>query len=145
MSLGIHNLKPNSGARKKVRRVGRGNASGRGTYSGRGAKGQKARSGGRNKLKQKGWRNILLSTPKLRGFKSFKLKPIAISLEKIQSKFSDNEKVNPQTLLEKKIITRLAPVKLIGGKNFSKKIEVSDCQITSSAKELIIKAGGKIL
>ena len=39
-------LVANSGARRKSRRIGRGNASGHGTYSGRGLKGQNARSGG---------------------------------------------------------------------------------------------------
>ena len=50
--LALHNLKVNKKAKRKVRRVGRGNASGSGTYSGRGLKGQKARSGGKSGLKR---------------------------------------------------------------------------------------------
>ena len=65
MSLALHTIKPFSGSKKKVKRVGRGLGS-RGTYSGRGQKGQKARSGGKKGLKLMGIRRLLLSTPKIR-------------------------------------------------------------------------------
>ncbi|MFA6254919.1 MAG: hypothetical protein WC675_02675 [Patescibacteria group bacterium] len=52
--LTLHNLKVNKKARKKSKRVGRGNASGHGTYSTRGLKGQKSRSGGKGGLKRRG-------------------------------------------------------------------------------------------
>ena len=42
----IHDLRPNRGAKKKRKRVGRGIAAGQGKTAGRGTKGQKARSGG---------------------------------------------------------------------------------------------------
>jgi len=43
--INLSNLTPAPGSKKKIKRVGRGNASGRGGTSGRGHKGQKARSG----------------------------------------------------------------------------------------------------
>ncbi|MCX6779142.1 MAG: 50S ribosomal protein L15 [Candidatus Magasanikbacteria bacterium] len=141
----IHKLKPNVGARKTPKRVGRGNASGKGTTAARGSKGQKSRSGGRNRLKQKGFRNILLSTPKLRGFKSFKIRATAINLDRIQAVFNDGEKVNPQTLLDKKFIKTISPVKLLSGGEFTKKLEVSGCKLSESAKKKIEAAGGKVL
>ena len=41
----LHDLKPAKGARKSIRRVGRGTGSGNGKTSGRGEKGQRSRSG----------------------------------------------------------------------------------------------------
>lgn len=141
----IHKLKPNVGAKKTVKRVGRGNASGKGTTAGRGSKGQKARTGGRNRLKQKGWRHILLSAPKLRGFQSFKKRAVAINLDRIQAVFNENDKVSPQTLLEKGLIKMIGPVKILKGGEMKKKIEVSACKVSEGAKEMIEKAGGKVL
>lgn len=54
---------------KRVRRVGRGNASGNGTTAGRGTKGQRARTGGKKGLKYKGLRSTLLKLPKFKGMK----------------------------------------------------------------------------
>ncbi len=42
----LHDLKPNIGARKNRKRVGRGTAAGQGKTCGRGMKGQKSRAGG---------------------------------------------------------------------------------------------------
>ena len=42
----LHELKPNEGATKAKKRLGRGTASGTGKTSGKGHKGQNARSGG---------------------------------------------------------------------------------------------------
>ncbi|HPV70540.1 MAG TPA: 50S ribosomal protein L15 [Candidatus Magasanikbacteria bacterium] len=145
MSTIIHKLKPNSGARKKSKRVGRGNASGKGTTAARGTKGQRARTGGRNRLKQKGWRSLLLSAPKLRGFKSFKLRPEAINLDKIQAIFKDGEKINPQTLLEKKLIKKIGPIKILNGGDLKKKLEISGCQVSKLAKQKIEAVGGKVI
>jgi len=145
MSLKIHTLKAGYGARKKTKRVGRGNASGHGTFSTRGSKGQRSRSGGRNRLKQKGWRNILLSAPKLRGFHSFKSKAFTIDLGTLDKMFKEGEKVTPQILVEKGLF-KIAPkrIKILGNGKISKKIEVENCLATASAKEQIEKAGGKI-
>ena len=41
-----HQLAPSKGARKRRKRVGRGDAAGQGSTAGRGNKGQKSRSGG---------------------------------------------------------------------------------------------------
>lgn len=144
MSLSLQNLKSNVGSKKKKKRVGRGNASGHGTFSTRGCKGQKSRSGGKKGLKQKGWRHLLLSTPKLRGFKSDKIKALIVNLNRINGSFSDGEKVSPRSLLEKKLISHLTKVKILGGGELTKKIEVEDCLVSKTAREKIEKLGGKI-
>lgn len=145
MTLGLHNLKPNHNSKKKIKRIGRGNASGHGTYSTRGLKGQKARSGGRSGLKQKGWRHILLSTPKLRGFKSLYSKKQIVSIGDLEKNFNDGAKVNPLVLLEKNLIENAHfPVKILGDGELKKRIEVNGCLISAAAKEKIEKIGGQI-
>jgi large subunit ribosomal protein L15 len=103
MSIFIHNLKPARGATKKRKRVGRGNASGHGTYSGRGLKGQKARSGVSG-LKRKGMRQMLLRTPKKRGFKSPRDKAQIVKVSEINKHFREGEIVTPKLLSQRGLI-----------------------------------------
>ncbi len=145
MSIALHSLKSNAGAKKKRKTIGRGNASGHGTYSTKGMKGQKARSGGSSGLKQKGWRHILLSMPKLRGFKSMYAKNEAISLNILEKNFQSGDNVNRNTLFAKKLISQpRARVKILGTGELTKKLDISGCLVTNSAKEKITKVGGKI-
>jgi len=91
MPLTLHTIKPFSGSKKKVKRVGRGLGS-TGTYSGRGQKGQRARSGGRGGLKLLGMKRIILATPKLRGFKSPYPKMVAVNIGDLEKKFNEVDK-----------------------------------------------------
>ncbi|HDO23598.1 MAG TPA: 50S ribosomal protein L15, partial [bacterium] len=75
-----------------------------------------------------------------------KAKPVNLAvLDKI---FSDNEKVTPTTLLKKKVIEkkkgRMPAVKLLASGNITKKLLVSECQVSIVAKGKIEKAGGKV-
>ncbi|PIR93347.1 50S ribosomal protein L15 [Candidatus Falkowbacteria bacterium CG10_big_fil_rev_8_21_14_0_10_43_10] len=142
----LHTIKPNKGATKKRKRVGRGNASGHGTYSGRGQKGQKSRTGGKSGLKRKGMKQILLQTPKLRGFKSDKPKNQVVNLSVLNNNFKDRDKINPGSLLKAGLIdTMELPVKILGkGELQLKNLEFSDVKISQSAAEQIKKTGGKL-
>ena len=120
--LSLNTLKKAKGSAKKIKRVGRGNASGHGTYSTRGLKGQKSRSGVSN-LKRLGMRKQLLAIPKVRGFKSLKPKNQIVSVKAINANFKDGENVNPETLLEKKLISTLNnPVKILGKEKLTVKV-----------------------
>ncbi len=66
--FGLNNIQSRESASKKRKRVGRGNASGHGSYSGKGRKGEKARTGSGNGLKVFALRQLIMRTPKLRGF-----------------------------------------------------------------------------
>jgi len=145
MSLTLHTIKPAVGSRKKKKRVGRGDASGHGTYSCRGMKGQRSRSGGKSGLRLKGIKQNLLNIPKLSGFKSRNPKMTVINLDILDKKFDDGEKVNPNILLNKKIVKKLGGgIKILGNGEITKKIIVEKCQLSSGAKKAIEKAGGKI-
>ncbi len=145
MSLSLHTLKPAKGSKRYPKRVGRGNSTGKGTTAGRGGKGQTARSGGRNRLKLLGMRHLMLSTPKLRGFKSHHPKPATFNLGQLNAAFQSGEMVSPKTLAKKRLVTSgNARVKILASGNLKKKLSVSGCQISEAAKEKIVAAGGEV-
>ena len=144
----LHELKPKHKPKKR-KRVGRGGK--RGTYSGRGMKGQKSRAGHRFEPVVRG---LIKKYPKLKGYR-FKsrakirgLKIETINLEILEKNFKSEEKINPQILLEKKLISKmkgkLPHVKILGRGKLTKKLIVEGCAVSKSAKEEIEKVGGKI-
>jgi len=140
----LHQLKPIHKPKDK-KRVGRGGK--RGTYCGRGVKGQKSRAG--RKLKPI-IREILKKYPKLRGYKFKSKKEIAIlNLGDLEKKFKEGEKVNPEVLVEKRLVRKIEgkvpEVKILGKGKLTKKLIFENCQFSKKAKELIEKIGGKIL
>ena len=141
MPLSLHTIKPNKGATKKCKRVGRGNSSGHGTYSGRGQKGQKSRSGVSG-LKRLGMKKRLLQIPKFRGFKSNKPKNQVVSLGDINKSFKDGDKINPKELLKKGLIDKIRlPVKILGKDELKlKNLEFSDVKMSESVKKQIHNA-----
>jgi large subunit ribosomal protein L15 len=139
MPLSIHTIKPKKGSFKKRKRIGRGNASGTGTYSGKGQKGQNSRAGVSN-LKRLGLRQMLLQTPKKRGFKSRKPDNRVIKVEDINKNFKDNEIVSPKTLLKKGLISNLnSPIKILGKEKLSVKIKFEDVKMSKAVAEQVEK------
>ncbi len=142
----IHDIKPKT-KRTKSRLIGRGGK--RGKTSGRGTKGQKARAG--RKIRPE-IRDMIKRLPKLRGrgkssFKSIATKPVVINLTAL-AVFNDGEKVTPSTIIAKGILStykgRVQNIKILGTGEITKKITVSGCEISASAKEKILSAGGSI-
>ena len=135
--LSLNTIKKAKGSAKKIKRVGRGNASGHVTYSTRGLKGQKSRSGVSN-LKRLGMRQQLLSTPKLRGFKSDKPKNQVVSVKAINSNFKDGEIVSPVILAVKKLISSAElPVKILGKDKLTVKVTFEKVNLSESVKKQI--------
>lgn len=146
MELTLHTLKTPVGSRKKSKRIGRGNSSGHGTYSTKGQKGQRARSGGSKGLKLKGFKDIVKRMPKLKGFKSHRLKPQIVNLIDLEKKFKDGETVDIKILLEKGLVKdQRQKVKVLGEGKLTKKLTVNVHNFSKSAKEAIEKAGGRIV
>jgi len=141
----MHTLKPARGSKQYPKRVGRGNASGKGTTAGRGGKGQTARTGGRNKLKLLGMRHIILSTPKLRGFQSMYKKNAVVGLDMIEGAFASGQPVNLKSLKAKGLVPNAAVgAKILGNGTLKKRVVVSGCQVSESAKQKIVAAGGEV-
>lgn len=147
----LHQLQPKT-VRKDAKRIGRGGK--RGKTSGKGGKGQTARAGSRPRPEM---RDIVKRLPKLRGFgknrartvNNERVLPIVINLTVLEAAFDAGETVSPATLLAKKIITtkkgKVPAVKILGTGSLTKKITLSGCVFSASAKEKIEKAGGSVL
>lgn len=140
----IHQLKRNK-PNIKSSRVGRGGK--RGKTSGRGHKGQKARAG--RKLRPE-MRDIIKKIPKKRGyrFSSIHAKPAVVNVSSLESNFEMGDEINPKALLEKSLIRRqkgkTPRVKILGNGDIAKKIVISGCLVSETAKIKIEKVGGKI-
>ncbi|MDP3986547.1 MAG: 50S ribosomal protein L15 [Candidatus Veblenbacteria bacterium] len=144
MSLALHNLKANRGARRSRKRLGRGNASGHGTTATRGTKGQRARQGGRKGLIQFGAKHFVSHLPKVRGFESFKAQPQVVTVAAL-GKFKAGEVVTPELLQRRKLIESASlPVKLIGGGSAPQKLTVKVQVVTGGAQKAITAAGGTV-
>lgn len=146
MTLTLHNLTASSGTAAKRKRVGRGNGSGHGTYATRGLKGQKARSGVTN-LKRLGLKKMLLSTPKLRGFKSLRPGSQAVSLAAISLKFSNGAKIDRAALKRAGLITHIEQrVKILNqGELTLDQLTFVGVKASAAAAEKITARGGQLL
>lgn len=138
-------LKPKS-KRIKSRQVGRGGK--RGKTSGKGHKGQKARAG--SKIRPE-IRDYIKTIPKLRGHSSKTVsrnKCYAVNTKDLEDNFSDGDEVNPKSVLEKgllkvkKSVSSKVKIKILANGDLSKKLKVSGCYLSETAKEKIEKAGG---
>ncbi len=144
--LTLSNLTIKKGSKKKVQRIGRGNASRRGNYSGRGIKGQKSRSGGKSGLKKLGMRNIILQLPKLRGFNRNSKKPSIINISDIEKNFKTGDSVTPRKLLKKELVKSITNgVKVLANGNITKKFTISANSFSKKAVEAIEKSGGLVV
>jgi large subunit ribosomal protein L15 len=133
--LSLNTIKQAKGASKKIKRVGRGNASGHGTYSTRGQKGQKSRSGVSG-LKRLGMKKQLLQIPKARGFRSLQPKNQVVSITAINKNFKDGEVVNPENLAIKDLIASSAlPVKILGKEKLTVKVKFEGIKMSQSVAD----------
>jgi large subunit ribosomal protein L15 len=138
MPISLSTIKVGVDTSKKRKRVGRGNASGHGTYSGRGLKGQGSRAGVSN-LKRKGMRQVLLRTPKKRGFISDKPKAQIVNLVELNKYYKDKEVVSPESLYKKGLIESVSEtVKILGkGKLSVKDLQFERVKMSDSVKAQI--------
>ena len=133
--LSLHTITRPKGRAKKIKRVGRGNASGHGTYSTRGLKGQKSRSGVSG-LKRLGLKKQLLQIPKSRGFRSLNPKNQVVSVKAINSNFKDSETVSPDSLMAKKLISSASrPVKILGKEKLTVKVKFEKIKMSDTLKK----------
>lgn len=143
--LKLNTLKPAKGAKTNTRRLGRGPGSGRGKTAGKGTKGQKARTGGRNRLRLLGMKMIIRRIPKLRGFKSHHGKDEVITLRDIQKAFPQGGIVTRAELVKRDLLSSVnADAKVVGGGELLRKITLKGLKTSTGAKAAIEKAGGTI-
>ncbi len=144
MTLSLNSLQPAHGARKTSRRVGRGHGSGRGKTAGRGTKGQRARSGGRKKLKLKGMKQMLLGFPKSRGFQSRFPDARAIPVSRLDA-FPAGATVSVESLKKQGLMRRRdVSAKIVGNGPIKKALKISGVKVSANAKAAIEAAGGSV-
>lgn len=133
---------------KASRQVGRGGT--RGKTAGRGTKGQKARAG--RKMRPQ-LRDIIKKLPKKRGHgknraRGTYVKPeLAIINIATLATLPAGTIVNPETLVTLGLATpRLAKngVKILGTGTIAHAVTVSKCDVSATAKEKIVAAGGSV-
>lgn len=146
----LGNLKPARGARKKGRRIGRGQGSGHGGTATRGQKGAGSRSGSTYRVWFEGGQMPLSRRVPKFGFRSpFRIAYQEVNVSRLETlavadKFKDG-KVTPQLLHDLGIVSKKSqPVKILGDGEFKTKLEVTAHAFTKSAIQKIEGAGGKV-
>ena len=126
---------------KSAKRKARGISAGQGKTAGRGTKGQSARTGGRRKPGFEGGQTpLMMRLPKLRGFKSGKVKAENVYTGEL-SKFTGN--VDNFTLFDAGLITTpYGNVKVVTKGDLSSKVNVVLQGASERAEQAIVKAGG---
>ncbi len=144
MPLTLHTIRAPRGAHHRVKRIGRGNASGHGTTATRGTKGQRARQGGRKGLGQLGIKHFISHLPKVRGFRSQHQKPGTVTVLEI-SRFPAGTVVTLELMQQERMVPRTAEaLKLIGGGKLLHALTVQAHAATPGARAAVAAAGGTV-
>jgi large subunit ribosomal protein L15 len=144
----LHELRPQEGALKKRRRVGRGIAAGQGKTAGRGTKGQNARSGGGVRPYFEGGQLPLVrKLPFARGvgFRDpWRVQFTSVNLERLAI-FQMEAEVTPETLVDAGIIKRADELVVILGRGeLDHPLTVKAHRFSASARAKIEAAGGEV-
>jgi large subunit ribosomal protein L15 len=139
----LNELRPNEGARKNRKRLGRGTATGQGKTAGRGQKGQNSRTGGGTRLGFEGGQIPFFQRIPKRGFSNVNRKDFAIINLTQLNVFEDGTVVTPELLLQTKLIGKLqSGVKVLANGVLEKKLNIKANHFSKQAIVLIEQAGG---
>ncbi|MCE2542281.1 MAG: 50S ribosomal protein L15 [Acidobacteria bacterium] len=143
--MDLSNLHPPEGARRKKKRVGRGEGSGTGVTSGRGHKGAKSRSGFKRKRGFEGGQMPLHRRVPKRGFHNpFRVEYAVVNLDTLSERFDEGAEVTPELLRERRIVRESrALVKVLARGELSKKLIVKAHRFSAQASKAIAAAGGQ--
>ena len=143
----LHDLRPDTGATRKRKRVGRGTGSGRGKTAGRGTKGQNARSGGGVRQGFEGGQlSLIRRLPKMRGFVNrFKVTYTPVNLDHLGERFEADAQVTPTSLFDTGLLGgSKQPVVVLARGKIDKPLHLQVHRISKSAREKIEAAGGSV-
>lgn len=142
----LFELRPKPGSRKKPKRIGCGYAAS-GKYAGRGMSGQNSRTGDATRPGFEGGQTPLTRRlPKLGGIPNAPYRKYTIvNLKVLEEKFNPNDVVDPEVLLQKKIVKKINfGLKILGEGELSKPLIVKAHSFSASAQMKIERAGGKV-
>lgn len=144
--MGIHELRPAPGSKKKPKRLGQGTGSGTGKTAGKGHKGQKARSGGGVRPGFEGGQMPLSRRIPKRGFSNARFKKSfqIVNIDRLSNLFEAGSEVGIREMLSSGLIrnTRM-PVKVLGNGEITIALTVKANAFSAQAMARIEAAGGK--
>lgn len=143
MEITLHNLKPTTGSRKDIKRLGRGTSSGKGKTAGKGTKGQNARTGGGTRPGFEGGQTPLYRRVSKRGFTNFTtINYSIVNLEQINL-IAQNE-ITPEVLFELRLIrNKKDGIKVLAKGQLTSAKTIKAHKFSKSAVAAIEQAGGK--
>ncbi len=142
----LNELKPNEGATRRSKRVGRGISAGQGKTSGRGTKGQGARRGGGTRLYHQGGNlPFFRRLPFKRGFTPIdRLEYNEVNLDQLNV-FAAGSDVSPVSLDEARLLRDSSkPVVILGRGDVEFALKVRAHRISNGARAKIEAAGGSV-
>lgn len=141
----LNELKPPDGSRRSPKRVGRGVGSGRGKTAGRGTKGHNSRSGGGVRPGFEGGQMPLHRRLPKRGFNNMFKKKIALINIRDLYRFESGSIVDEAALIRVGLVKgRREGIKLLGHGEINIPLTIKVNEVSKSAREKIISAGGSI-
>lgn len=142
MNLG--NIRPAAGATRTRKRRGKGAATGLGGTAGKGHKGKKARSGGKIPAWFEGGQMPIQRRVPKRGFKN----PGRVEYQVVKvgrlSAAENSAVIDRAWLVEKRIVRRPGPIKLLAGGDLKVAVTVKVDAASAGAKKAIEAAGGTV-
>lgn len=144
MTIKLHHLKPAEGASTRKKRVGRGDAGKGGKTAGRGTKG----TGARGTVPvgfEGGQMPLIRRQPKRRGFTNpNKVVFAVINVARLEEAFAAGDVVTRAVLVERGLVKKKGPVKVLGQGDLSKALTVEVDAVSTIAREKIEAAGGSV-
>lgn len=141
----LNELRPGAGARKRPKRLGRGDASGHGGTSTKGHKGQRARSGGYHKRGFEGGQTPLIRRIPKRGFTNIFRLPVAVVNVDQLTEWPTGTPVTLEALRKQGLVRRqAATVKILGRGAVQNALTIRGAVVSASARAKIEAAGGRI-
>ena len=141
----LNELSPPKGARKAVKRLGRGPGSGHGKTAGRGNKGQKARSGGNIRPGYEGGQMPLQRRLPKRGFTNIFRKEFAIVNIRDLLRFEKGSVVDKAALAAAGLLRRESDgVKLLGQGTIDYPLVLKVERCSGSARTKVESVGGRV-
>ena len=142
----LHDLRPDPGAKRKRKRVGRGKAAGQGKTAGRGTKGQGARSGGGKGVYFEGGQLPLARRlPYKRGFTNRRKVYYKVVNIGDLAELPAGTTIDPELLLGLGFLKKgNDPVAVLGDGDLGVALNVKAHKFSKSAREKIEGAGGSV-
>ena len=143
----LHNLTPAKGSTHKIKRLGRGEASGKGGTSTKGNKGGQSRAGYKSKMAHEGGQMPIQRRVPKRGFKNINRIEYTVfnlgQIESLNEKYAFEE-FSADTLYMNGLISKTDKVKVLGNGELKVKLIFKINAISAKAKAAIEASGGTV-